>query len=88
MSDKESLGCAVAAVFILVPVILLIIGVVQLNKLKAAVRHLVQRVAALESRPSPTVAPAAGVVPREEEDERVELEAVGVAEAGARWSKG
>ncbi|MEY2508957.1 MAG: hypothetical protein QOH01_3286 [Verrucomicrobiota bacterium] len=55
MSDKEFFGCAVGAVFILAPLILLIICLVQLRKLKSAVRNLVQRVAQLEVR---GVAPA------------------------------
>lgn len=71
MSDKEFFGCAVAAVLIVAPLILLIIGVVQLRKLKAAVRNLVQRVAELESRsssvkavaPEPTIASTAPVTP-------------------------
>ena len=57
MSDKEFFGCALLALFILVPLIFLIIGVVQLRKLKAAVRNLVHRVAELESRSSSIKAP-------------------------------
>jgi uncharacterized membrane protein len=59
VNDKEFFGCAVLAVFGLLPVILLFIGWMQLSKLKAAVRNLVQRVAALEGRPGPVEAPAA-----------------------------
>ena len=57
MNDKEFFGCALAAVFILGPLILLIIGLVQVRKLKSAVRNLVQRVAQLEAR-GVTAAPA------------------------------
>src|SRR5205807_1639013 len=60
VNDKEFFGCALAAVFILVPLILLIIGLVQLRKLKGAVRNLVQRVAQLEAR-GVTAAPATPV---------------------------
>lgn len=49
MNDKEFFGCAVLAVFALLPLIILIIGFVQIRKLKAAVRNLVQRVGELES---------------------------------------
>jgi len=71
VNDKEFLGCAVIALLLLAPLILLIIGVVQLRKLKAAVKNLVQRVAELESHPSsakaaapePAVASAAPLVP-------------------------
>ena len=51
-------GCA-AALVVLAPLILLIIGTVELHKLKAAVRNLVQRVGELESRSSSIAAPAA-----------------------------
>lgn len=51
MNDREFFGCALGALVLLAPLILLIIGVIQLRKLKAAVRNLVQRVADLESRP-------------------------------------
>jgi len=37
VNDKEFLGCAVIALLLLAPVILLFIGVVQLRKLFAAV---------------------------------------------------
>ena len=50
MSDKEFFGCAVLVVFALLPLIVLIIGFVQIRKLKTAVRNLVQRVADLESQ--------------------------------------
>lgn len=49
MNDLEWLGC-VAILVIVAPLILLVIGIVEVRKLKAAVRNLVQRVAALESR--------------------------------------
>ena len=54
-------GCA-AALVVLAPLILLIIGTVELHKLKAAVRNLVQRVGELESRSSSIAAPAAKAV--------------------------
>ena len=60
MSDKEFFGCALGALLILAPLIFLIIGIVQIRKLKAAVRNLVQRVAALESHPSVAKAAAPG----------------------------
>ena len=60
MNDKEFFGCAVLAVFVLVPLIVFIIGLVQLRKLKAAVRNLVQRVSQLEAR-GVAAAPAAPV---------------------------
>jgi uncharacterized membrane protein len=74
VNDKEFFGCALGALLILAPLILLIIGVVQLRKLKAAVAQLIRRVAELESRgvstapaPAPpvaeTMAPSAAVPP-------------------------
>jgi uncharacterized membrane protein len=71
VNDKEFLGCAVIALLLLAPLIPLIIGVVQLRKLKAAVKNLVQRVAELESHsssakaaaPESAVASPAPVVP-------------------------
>ncbi|HEX4640824.1 MAG TPA: DUF2339 domain-containing protein [Chthoniobacterales bacterium] len=48
MSSDQTLGC-IALLAMFVPVIVLIIGLVQLHKLKAAVRQLVYRVGALES---------------------------------------
>jgi len=63
VNDKEFFGCALGALLILAPLILLIIGVIQLRKLKAAVAQLIRRVAELESRgvstapaPAPPVA--------------------------------
>ncbi|HSV62504.1 MAG TPA: DUF2339 domain-containing protein, partial [Chthoniobacterales bacterium] len=50
MSDKDFFGCVAAALFFLAPLILLIIALVQLRKLKTAVRNLVQRVTQLEAR--------------------------------------
>ncbi len=50
MSDEKFFGCAFAALFILGPLVLLIIGLVQIRKLKSAVRNLVERVALLEAR--------------------------------------
>ena len=63
MSDKDFFGCAIGGLFLLAPLILLIIALVQLRKLKTAVRNLVQRVAQLEARgdaaaPSPPVTEA------------------------------
>jgi len=59
-------GC-LAILVILAPVILLIVGAIQIHKLKGAVRHLVSRVAALESRASdirPAVAQQPSPIPR------------------------
>ena len=62
MNGNEAWGC-LALVILAAPLVLLIIALVQLHKLKAAVRHLVYRVSHLESRadetPAPTFAPAA-----------------------------
>jgi uncharacterized membrane protein len=49
MSSNETLGC-IALLVAVAPLVLLIVGLIQLQKLKAAVRNLVQRVAQLESR--------------------------------------
>ena len=50
----------------LVPLVLLIVGIIELQKLKSAVRHLVRRVGELESRSGPAaVAPAfPSVIPK------------------------
>src|SRR5437762_3563430 len=49
MRDQDMWGC-IALVVLLAPLVLLIVGTIQLHKLKAAVRHLIRRVAELESR--------------------------------------
>src|ERR1043166_7570401 len=49
MSSDQTLGC-IALLVALAPLVLLIVGIVQLQKVKAAVRNLVQRVGELESR--------------------------------------
>jgi Predicted membrane protein (DUF2339) len=49
MSSDQTLGC-IALLVALAPLVLLIVGIVQLQKLKAAVRHLVKRVGELETR--------------------------------------
>src|SRR2546421_8091046 len=49
-------GC-VAALVILTPLVLLIISLVEIHKLKSAVRNLVQRVANLESGTAHDIAP-------------------------------
>src|SRR5205814_1705818 len=56
MRDQDMWGC-IALVVLLAPLALLIVGTIQLHKLKAAVRHLIRRVAELESR-GVTAAPA------------------------------
>jgi uncharacterized membrane protein len=67
MSDKEFFGCAIGALFFLAPLILLIIALVQVRKLKSAVRNLVARVGQLEARgvtaaPPPLVTEAKNAV--------------------------
>jgi uncharacterized membrane protein len=49
MSSDQTLGC-IALLVALAPLVLLIVGIVQLQKLKSAVRNLIKRVAELESR--------------------------------------
>jgi uncharacterized membrane protein len=49
MSSDQTLGC-IALLVALAPLVLLIVGLVQLQKLKSAVRNLVKRVGELESR--------------------------------------
>ena len=49
MNSNEALGCGLLLA-LFVPLTLLIVVMVQLRKLKAAVRHLVDRVGHLESR--------------------------------------
>ena len=56
MSSDQTLGC-IALLVALAPLVLLIVGIVQLQKLKAAVRNLVKRVAELESREDRVPAP-------------------------------
>src|SRR5436190_18974129 len=67
MSENETIGC-IALMAMFVPVILLIIALVQVHKLKEAVRDLVERVAVLESRglvaePAPSVVEPKAAVP-------------------------
>jgi Predicted membrane protein (DUF2339) len=57
MSSDQTLGC-IALLVALAPLVLLIIGIVQLQKLKSAVRNLVKRVADLESREDRVPVPA------------------------------
>jgi uncharacterized membrane protein len=60
-------GC-IAVLVILAPLVLLVIGTIELHKLKSAVRHLVRRVAELESRaagvPVTPSATAAEAIPK------------------------
>jgi len=65
VNDKEFFGCAVLAVFALLPLIVLIVGFVQIRKLKTAVRNLVQRVADLESKRDPGTIPEPQPVAKE-----------------------
>ena len=58
MQDKDMWACIGFAV-IFAPLILLIIGIVQIHKLKSAVRNLVKRVGELESRADRIPAPVA-----------------------------
>ena len=63
MSENETIGC-IALVAMFVPLIALIIALVQVHKLKAAVRNLVSRVAQLEHQKAVTPPDvAAGVSP-------------------------
>src|SRR6476661_1642127 len=66
MQEKDMWACIGFAV-IFAPLILLIIGIVQIHKLKSAVRNLVKRVAELESGgdriPAPVSVTAAEKVP-------------------------
>jgi uncharacterized membrane protein len=65
MSSEQTLGC-IALVVALAPLVLLIVGIVQLQKLKAAVRNLVRRVGELESREDrvPVAAPKPATEPK------------------------
>jgi uncharacterized membrane protein len=57
MSSDQTFGC-IALLVALAPLVLLIVGIVQLRKLKAAVRHLVYRVGELELRGDRVPVPA------------------------------
>jgi len=57
MNSDQTMACVVVVVAI-APLVFLVVGIIQLHKLKSAVRHLVKRVAALESRHDPIAAPS------------------------------
>ena len=63
MRDQEVWGC-IAVLILLAPLVLLIVGIVQLQKLKGALRNLVRRVAELESRSDLTAAGGSSVAAR------------------------
>ncbi|HEX8490945.1 MAG TPA: DUF2339 domain-containing protein, partial [Chthoniobacterales bacterium] len=60
----DNLFVCLGALIFIAPLVLLIVGIVELRRLKAAVRHLVQRVGDLESRSGPAVvSPASPAAP-------------------------